>query len=820
MRRIDRKPPSARDHPRRIGVIAVVVMALVLAGCGGTPPPPPDDDQTGSTTDAYTYGPAETLPESTSTVDVGDAGSVEMPATASGTQTSVAVAQAEAFHDGDSLFPDLSQVIAVRITGDLAFESDEPDAPPVLTLRFTQPATVSSSSAGTSAAFTSRTVGVVRARPIGTTTYEWSDFATQAEWSAADSTYGVQLVDPAGFCDSLSDSTTVTGCEVSAQVVETGQWLADAEVVLEAEAVHGRAGLHLIDTAAFAADGALCDPAGPWAWSTHESQGLERTMERRTAMVFVHGWMLVAGWKETGDAGDTLDSLYPHCTGWSTIMRGIGEASGVWRELRDGADVYTFRYDSNRRVALNGQAFSDSLGDLFDMGYENLVLVGHSMGGLVIHDARQRAIDRGTSPSALSVVTLGTPYMGGPLLCIDASATECLDTKNAIVSHLDAQLVTGVESTKDLTTALSLDAAQLRSMGLRDATTFTENPYLLGLWDSIDLTQSEIHAFIGSSAEAPFLRNEMYFAASSFYSRRWGANDGIVPVASGAVAATLDTSLNRPDGELGSAEFVGRDHGYVQSGCEERYTACPQTGLVADPHLDRVASRIRTSVRAPLNAPTMASSVATGALPSGNWRVAILHPSLLTGTGPFQQIGASAAVASDGAFTIELADVTPPAVALRTPVAPTGVTIDPASVQGATFSLIAFDDANGNALLDGGELLYELDDPANTFGTGAAVLEFTDRAYTMLGVTQTDAGTPVTYDVTSPGGWVRSVFRTVAAGSEVEISASATLAGVTFVPGRSTVVGASALGALHAPAESEGEAVPLPFGDGGAGDTP
>ena len=185
----------------------------------------------------------------------------------------------------------------------------------------------------------------------------------------------------------------------------------------------------------------------------------------------------------------------------------------------------------------------------------------------------------------------------------------------------------------------------------------------------------------------------------------------------------------------------------------------------------------------------IASRVNLTGLPVGNWHVTILYPSLLT-TGPYSQVGSSAAVTANGDFSLDLSTITPPPVSLQPPNVPTGVTVDPTTMRGAGFSLILFDDANGNQQLDAGERLYELNDPANTFGIGALVLNYADRAHTIIGTSQTDTGSTVIWDIDAAAHWGRTIYRT-APGDAVEISYDNTLSGLTLPPGRTTIVGAT-----------------------------
>jgi hypothetical protein len=186
-------------------------------------------------------------------------------------------------------------------------------------------------------------------------------------------------------------------------------------------------------------------------------------------------------------------------------------------------------------------------------------------------------------------------------------------------------------------------------------------------------------------------------------------------------------------------------------------------------------------------------------LPTGNWRVTILYPSLLDPTATsFNAIGDSAPL-TNGAFDLDITPITPPPVPLVTPNLPPTTTLNPANTAGATFSFIAFNDTNNNQRLDAGETLYEINDPANTFGIGALILEYADRPYTITGTSQTSTGTTVNWNVTSAGNWGRRIDRTTTAGTEVEITHDNRLTNLQLTPGRQGTIGTAGITTLTTP---------------------
>lgn len=93
-----------------------------------------------------------------------------------------------------------------------------------------------------------------------------------------------------------------------------------------------------------------------------------------------------------------------------------------WRERLAGAGItpLALHYNSGRAIASNGAEFAamlDALVAAWPVPLQRLVIIGHSMGGLVarsaLHQARQR---QGAWPGLVSdLICLGTPHQGAPL---------------------------------------------------------------------------------------------------------------------------------------------------------------------------------------------------------------------------------------------------------------------------------------------------------------------------------------------------------------------------------------------------------------------
>lgn len=124
---------------------------------------------------------------------------------------------------------------------------------------------------------------------------------------------------------------------------------------------------------------------------------------------------------------DALARAYPDATTTVVVfVHGLGATERVWSDdyataVRNcGGTAVHVRYNTGESVASNGRALSALLGELVDAwpGHvERLIIVGHSMGGLVTRAACAAAAeDDATWPALLTdVVTLATPHRGAPM---------------------------------------------------------------------------------------------------------------------------------------------------------------------------------------------------------------------------------------------------------------------------------------------------------------------------------------------------------------------------------------------------------------------
>jgi pimeloyl-ACP methyl ester carboxylesterase len=148
------------------------------------------------------------------------------------------------------------------------------------------------------------------------------------------------------------------------------------------------------------------------------------------------------------------------------LVHGLMGTESVW-ELPDGSDYGSLlardlgysplyvRYNSGRSIAHNGAELSRLLAALVELAprpLERLLLLGHSMGGLVIRAACHSAslASQPWLPLATHAIYVGTPHLGAPL-----------ERAGRVLSKL-------IASVPDPVTRLVAQVADLRSDGIRD----------------------------------------------------------------------------------------------------------------------------------------------------------------------------------------------------------------------------------------------------------------------------------------------------------------------------------------------------------------
>lgn len=148
------------------------------------------------------------------------------------------------------------------------------------------------------------------------------------------------------------------------------------------------------------------------------------------------------------------------------LVHGLMGTESVW-ELPDGSDYGTLlardlgyaplylRYNSGLPIADNGAALARLLASLVELAsspIERVLLLGHSMGGLVIRAACHSASLGGQAwlPLATHAIYVGTPHLGAPL-----------ERAGRVLSKL-------IASVPDPVTRLVAQVADLRSDGIQD----------------------------------------------------------------------------------------------------------------------------------------------------------------------------------------------------------------------------------------------------------------------------------------------------------------------------------------------------------------
>lgn len=132
-----------------------------------------------------------------------------------------------------------------------------------------------------------------------------------------------------------------------------------------------------------------------------DAPGLAATFPRasRRIAVFVHGLMETEhAWR----AGQRVSAPYEH------------------RLWANGVTSVFLRYNTGRRISTNGQDLAELLDDLvrfWPNEVDEVILVGHSMGGLVLRSASHHGQEAGhVWPRKVgTTISLGTPHLGAPL---------------------------------------------------------------------------------------------------------------------------------------------------------------------------------------------------------------------------------------------------------------------------------------------------------------------------------------------------------------------------------------------------------------------
>jgi len=197
------------------------------------------------------------------------------------------------------------------------------------------------------------------------------------------------------------------------------------------------------------------------------------------------------------------------------LVHGLMSTEQIW-EMTDGTDYGTrlmsdlgytplyVRYNSGRQIGENGARLSETLTSLmaaYPVPVEEIVLLAHSMGGLVVRSACHVA--RRDASSWLSKVKraiyLGTPHLGAPLERIGRVVTSALRMVDDPYTRLVADIANlRSEGLKDLGNADLTREDRARDRGWSIALTDPRHPVPL-------LPEIEHHLVAGSIAEHPVL---------------------------------------------------------------------------------------------------------------------------------------------------------------------------------------------------------------------------------------------------------------------------------------------------------------------------
>lgn len=140
----------------------------------------------------------------------------------------------------------------------------------------------------------------------------------------------------------------------------------------------------------------------------------------------------VAG-RAVAPTADDLAAAFPRATGRIAIyVHGLVETEHAWRVGQKDSAPYEhhlwtagvtsvfIRYNTGRHISTNGQDLTEVLDDLvrcWPVPVDDVVLIGHSMGGLVLRSAVHYAgkAGHGWIRKVRVTVSLGTPHHGAPL---------------------------------------------------------------------------------------------------------------------------------------------------------------------------------------------------------------------------------------------------------------------------------------------------------------------------------------------------------------------------------------------------------------------
>jgi pimeloyl-ACP methyl ester carboxylesterase len=141
----------------------------------------------------------------------------------------------------------------------------------------------------------------------------------------------------------------------------------------------------------------------------------------RGVVVFLHGLGMTEHAWNPGPAGSRAAPGAPEVCGYSErLAADLGMTA-----------VYT-RYNTGLHVSTNGRLFGELLARVvrcWPVPVTRIVLIGHSMGGLVVRSACHAGVEEGAAwvPLISDLVTLGSPHHGAPLEQLANAVSLALD---------------------------------------------------------------------------------------------------------------------------------------------------------------------------------------------------------------------------------------------------------------------------------------------------------------------------------------------------------------------------------------------------------
>jgi pimeloyl-ACP methyl ester carboxylesterase len=149
------------------------------------------------------------------------------------------------------------------------------------------------------------------------------------------------------------------------------------------------------------------------------------------------------GGRDLGLTSAELARAYPHAKPrLAVFVHGLCETDDAWKlgavrhvpyghrmETELGYSPLYLRYNTGRHVSENGREFTDALEQLiaaWPVTVDEVVLIGHSMGGLVARSACHYGAGSACVAKVRHVVTLGTPHRGASLEQVTNAASAAL----------------------------------------------------------------------------------------------------------------------------------------------------------------------------------------------------------------------------------------------------------------------------------------------------------------------------------------------------------------------------------------------------------